>query len=335
VFRSEHALVTRILGLLDAEATGGQDARVPARGPEAIVHIDLGFWQSYRALKRLCRRANVFVTQHTALADPGGLRGALWRLKGKRISRLPNFVILASNNDAKRSLERFLTEEKFDSIRVTYSGLEPSEFDELTASPVSKAEVCKRYSLSPNRPLVMTVGQFIERKGCWTVLDALRKLRDAGEDVQFVWLGTSALDAETVERIGGYHLGDRFRFLSAEEIGPTRRDLLGLLGTANVFVLASFREGLPIALVEAMGLGLPCVASKVGAIPEAIDHDASGLLVDPGDAEALANAIRTLLHDEETRQMFGAAAHAIAFEKFNQRKTAEETVDLYRAFSNS
>jgi glycosyltransferase involved in cell wall biosynthesis len=295
---------------------------IPADGTRApaIVHIDLGFWQSFRALSRLCRRSNVFVTQHTALTDPGGLRGALWRLKGKRISRLRNFVILASNNDAKRSLRRFLTQEKFDSIRVTYTGIDPQEITGID-----------RTVTAADAPLVMSVGQFVERKGCWVVLESLRKLIDKGEKVRFLWLGTSSLDNETAERISGYGLGDAFRFLSAQERGPTRRDTLGLLATADIFVLASFREGLPIALVEAMALGLPCIASRVGAIPEAIDHDASGLLVDPNDPDALADAIRALINDEDSRRMFGTAARAIAFEKFNQRTTAEETLAIYRS----
>ena len=324
VYRSENRLVTRILKELE-DQKAAESSGLP------IVHIDLGFWQSYRALSRLLRCANVFVTQHTALVDPGGIRGLFWRLKGKRISRSPNFVVLASNNDAKNSLRPFLRAEKFNAIRVTYTGIDPDEIASVT--PVVESNTHDR-SLTvaggfDRRPVVMTVGQFIERKGCWVVLDALQNLRDAGENVQFLWLGTSALDTETVERINGYHLGDRFRFLSAEEIGPSRHDLLGLLGTANTFVLASFREGLPIALVEAMALGLPCIASGVGAIPEAIDHNASGLLVTPGDADDLAEAISTLVNDPETRKMFGTAGRAVAFEKFNQKTTAEETVRIY------
>ncbi len=313
VFRSENRLTAKILRHLNASPDGGR---------AHIIHIDLGFWQSYRALSRLCRRANVFVTQHTALADPGGVRGAMWRWKGKRMSRLPNFVILASNNDAKRSLQKYLSSEKFKSVRVTYTGIDPDEIGGIggvTSRPADQAEA-----------LVMTLGQFNERKGCWTVLEALCKLRDAGEKARFVWLGTSAVDDATKRRIDSYGLGDTFSFLTSEDIGP-RRDLLSMLATADIFVLASTNEGLPIALVEAMALGLPCIASRVGAIPEAIDHDASGLLVTPGDADELARAIRTLIRDEETRRMFGTAARAIAFEKFDQKRTAEETVEIYNS----
>ena len=310
VFWSENRLITKILKAVeDADEQPGSET--------TIVHIDLGFWQSYRALTRLCRRAHVVVTQHTALADPHGLRSAIWRSKGRRLSRLPNFVVLASNNDAKRSLLPFLSAEKFDSICVTYTGIDPEEIRAVQADRIRS-----------DQTRVMTVGQFNERKGCWTVLDALQRLRDAGERVRFVWLGASPLDAATHSRIESYGLGDSFRFLSAEEIGP-RQQLLSTLATADIFVLASTNEGLPIALAEAMALGLPCIASRVGAIPEAIDHDVSGLLIEPGDADALANALRTLIHDEESRTMFGTAARAIAFEKFDQKKTAEETVEIY------
>jgi glycosyltransferase involved in cell wall biosynthesis len=326
VFSSENRLVTSVLRLLEetADDTYSPDTRDCC---PTVLHVDLGFWQSYRALWRLCHSANVFVTQHTALVDPGGIRGAIWRWKGRQMSRRPTFVILASNNSAKNSLRPFLTAEKFDSIRVTYTGIDPNEMAAVGDDDAVQAG--RPRSSRREAPLVMTVGQFIERKGCWVVLEALRKLRDAGEDVRFVWLGTSALDTAAVERISSYHLGNRFRFLSADEVGPARHDLLNLLATADIFVLASLIEGLPIALIEAMALGLPCIASRVGAIPEAIDHDVSGLLIGPGDAEALADAIRTLIHDEKTRRMFGTAARAIAFEKFDQQKTAEETVEIY------
>lgn len=315
VFRSESRLVDRILSSDDLA--------------NAIVHIDLGFWLSFRALSSLCRRTNVFVTQHTALADPGGIRALLWRIKGKLISRSPNFHVLASNYDAKNSLKPFLAASKFNDIRVTYSGLEPDEFTFVSNKAITKSAIGARYALAPDRPLLMTVGQFIDRKGCWVLLESLKRLRVNGEQFQFVWLGTSPPDTITHDRIISYGLGDAFRLMDGVEIGPTRHELLSLLSVADMFVLASLAEGLPIALVEAMALGLPCIATEVGAINEAIDNGASGLLVQAGDAQKLAEAIRRLLHDPESRKTFGTAARVVAFEKFNQQKTAEKTVRIY------
>lgn len=317
-FRSENRLVSQVL------KGCGRNARA-----DCIVHIDLGFWISFVALTRLCRKTNVFVTQHTALIDPGGIRGLLWRAKGKLISRFPNFVVLATNNAARKSLKPFLSKRKFDAIPVTYSGIEPTEFDRLADEAIAKADICNRYSLPLDRPLVMAVGQFVERKGCWIVLEALRKLRDAGEELQFVWLGTSRPADDVIERIESYGLADAFRLMDGDEIGPTRHDLLSLLSAADIFVLASLMEGLPIALTEAMALGLPCIATNVGAIPEAIDHEATGVLIPPGDAPGLADAIVGLLHDREQRSRVSQAAKAVAFEKFNQKITAERTMRIY------
>jgi len=314
VFRSESRLVDRILSRNDLANT--------------IVHIDLGFWLSFRALSRLCRRTNVFVTYHTELTDPGGLRGLVWRVKGKLISRSPNFHVLASNEHAKNSLKSFLSTSKSNDIKVTYTGIEPDELGNASRETPTKAAKCERYALATDQPLLMSVGQFIERKGCWVLLESLKRLRADGEQFQFVWLGTSQPGAGVQEQIRGYGLGDAFRLMDGEEIGA-RQDLLSLLSVADIFVLASLREGLPIALVEAMALGLPCIATDVGAIPEAIDHEASGLLVPAGDADKLAEAVRRLLLHPETCKMFGRAARTVAFEKFNQKKTAEETVRIY------
>ena len=180
-------------------------------------------------------------------------------------------------------------------------------------------------------PWIMTVGQFIERKGCWILLEALRQLRDAGREFTFLWLSTSIPDAETLHRTQSFDLSDSFSIVAADEIGDTRDELLTLLSSADLFVLASLQEGLPIALVEAMALGLPCIATDINAIPEAIVDGVSGVLVPPSDPTELANAISHLMDDPEARRRLGAAAKQAAYAKFNEREMASRMLELYDA----
>ena len=133
------------------------------------------------------------------------------------------------------------------------------------------------------------------------------------------------------ERINDHDLGESFRVLGGDEIGDTRDDLLSLMSVADIFVLASLQEGLPIALVEAMALGLPCIATKINAIPEAIEDDENGILIPPNDPARLSEAMADLLVDHEKRKRLGAAAKRSAYERFDERNTADRTLKLYEA----
>ena len=315
IMRSENAMVANILARPNLADT--------------ILHIDLGFWQSFLSLVRLSKKTNVFMTVHTGLPLYKGWRALRWKVKGKLLSRSLNFHLLASNQDAKNSLKPYVRSDKFGRIEVTYSGIDPDEINNVTENIPTKTDIQRKYGLPESIPILMTVGQFIERKGCWVLLESLKQLKDAGNDFIFVWLSTTLPDTETLKRIETYSLGDSFRLMDADEIGQTRTDLLTLESVADLFVLASLQEGLPIALIEAMALGLPCIATNVNAMPEAIEDGKTGILVQPNDPIQLREAIIALLNDPQQRKILRADAKKIAFEKFNAKNTAERTLKLY------
>lgn len=298
---------------------------------EKIVHIDLGFWQSLTTLIRLSRKTNVFTTVHTGLRLFTGLRGLRWKIKGKLISRFSRFHLLASNADARESLRPYITAKKFDQVEIAYSGFDPAEIDRVIVGRPSIETARERWRLPEEGTVMMSVGQFIERKGCWVLLESLRRLKRDGLSFTFLWLSTIPPDTETAKRIEDYGLGGSFRVLAGDEIGETRDDLLMLMSFAGIFVLASLQEGLPIALVEAMALGLPCIATGVNAVPEAIKAGENGILIPPGDPAKLAEAILGLMNDAQKRKLLGTAAKRVAYSRFNEQITAYRTIKLYDA----
>jgi glycosyltransferase involved in cell wall biosynthesis len=298
----------------------------PAR---SIIHVDMGFWRSFIPLFRFSLKTGVFVTIHTALPQIAGWRSLAWRVKGGILSRMKNFQLLASDEDAKKSLEPYLAADKAVSVEVAYSGFDHDEIDDILSKTVQRQTICEKYALPANRKLIFGVGQFIERKGCWVLLDALNELRAQDDDFLCLWIGTSAPDADTLSRLDHAGLADHFRLISPEEVGRSRSDLLGLLNIADLFVLPSFEEGLPIALVEAMALAKPCIATRINAIPEAITNGKNGLLVEAGNPEALANAMLSLLEAPDVRSRVGNEAQKTAFEKFDSAFGARTTVRLY------
>lgn len=108
-----------------------------------------------------------------------------------------------------------------------------------------------------------------------------------------------------------------------------RADVADLLKAADVFVLPSFSEGLPSALLEAMFAARPVVASAVGGIPDVVEDDRTGLLVPPGDAAALGTTIRRLMASPELRGALGAAGYAHFRSEYSADRMTEAYLQLY------
>ncbi len=114
--------------------------------------------------------------------------------------------------------------------------------------------------------------------------------------------GDGSLRRQAEECAGALGIGARVHFLGV------RTDLDALLPECDVFALASAWEGMPMAVIEAMAAGLPVAATAVGGVPQLVEHEASGLLVPPGDTPALAEALARLARDDGRRQKFACAA---------------------------
>jgi glycosyltransferase involved in cell wall biosynthesis len=106
--------------------------------------------------------------------------------------------------------------------------------------------------------------------------------------------------------------------------------LLDLYRESDALVLASFAEGLPVVMMEAMAMEIPCVAPWVNGIPEIVTHETDGLLVPPGDAQALAHAIGRLMDDTELRRALGQKARLKILEKFDLQRNTEHLAAVFR-----
>ena len=149
--------------------------------------------------------------------------------------------------------------------------------------------------VGPGEVLVGTVANLRATKGYPDLLAAARLVVDRADDVLFVALGQGPLEAELRARADELGLGTRFRFLGY------RADAVEVMSAFDVFCLASHYEGLPIALMEALVLGIPVVATDVGGIAEVVTDGQEAILVTPGRPQELADAIVALAADPERR----------------------------------
>ncbi|QYO66177.1 glycosyltransferase [Leptolyngbya sp. 7M] len=179
--------------------------------------------------------------------------------------------------------------------------------------------------------IALTVGNFIDRKGRWTLLDAARRIikTDGGRNIYFLWLSPMPMSEEDRIRVGSYQLGARFKLIDPATLGSGRTNVLRFFQVADIFVLPSFVEGLPISLLEAMAFGIAPISTRVYGIPEAVEHEKTGLLIEAGDAEALANSMIRLSDEPQLRQRIGENARKIALSKFDERNVARDVVRAY------
>jgi glycosyltransferase involved in cell wall biosynthesis len=159
--------------------------------------------------------------------------------------------------------------------------------------------------------VILSIARLQPVKGLTDLIGAVALLRDRVDQPLLLVVGGGSQRAELERLVATTGLADLVR-LEGEVADPRL-----YLAAADVFALASTREGLPNALLEAMAAGLPIVATSVGGIPEAVEDGVSGLLVDSADPGALAEAIVQLWKDPDLRRRLGANASRRVAEWFS------------------
>jgi glycosyltransferase involved in cell wall biosynthesis len=171
-------------------------------------------------------------------------------------------------------------------------------------------------------PLVGSIANFKAAKDHATLLRAAVTVRAAVPEVRFLLIGQGPLEPETRRLASELGLDGTVLFAGF------RADAHRLAAEVDVFTLSSTYEGLPIALIEAMALGRPCVATSVGGIPEVVRDGSQGVLVPPRDPDALAGGLVRLLADPGLRARMGAAARERALD-FDIRKAVRRMEQVY------
>jgi glycosyltransferase involved in cell wall biosynthesis len=193
----------------------------------------------------------------------------------------------------------------------------------LAARAAGHESVRAELGVADDEVLVVTVANLRRHKGYPDLLAAAAALPDHATAIRIVAAGQGPLAAEMAAEAERLGLGDRFRFLGY------RTDVPRLVAAADLFVLASVVEGLPIALVEALALATPVVATAVGEVPSVVDDGVHGLLVPPGRPDRLAAALAELAADPERRRAMAGAA-AVRGAELDIGAAALHHAELYR-----
>jgi glycosyltransferase involved in cell wall biosynthesis len=182
------------------------------------------------------------------------------------------------------------------------------------------------------RPMHLAcTGRMVAAKGHRILLEAIAALAQYKIEITCTLIGDGperpALEA-LCQRL---NIARQIHFLGAMAHQPT----LAEVAMADVFVLASFAEGLPVALMEAMALGVPCISTTIAAIPELIQSGQNGLLVPPANIAVLAAALRQLASDPQLRLQLGKEARRTAEESYNLATNLDILASVWSSRLNS
>ncbi|HUY28481.1 MAG TPA: glycosyltransferase [Candidatus Binataceae bacterium] len=210
-------------------------------------------------------------------------------------------------------------------VTIIRSGVDCRHF--RPAESATRAAARATLGIDDDALALASVGMLEARKGHRYLLEAVARLARGGLGAKVVCViaGDGSLHAELDKIADTLGIAHQVRFLGRVD------DVRTVLAATDIFVFPSLQEGLGVAVLEAAASGLPAVASDAGGIGEVIEPGVTGILVPPGDSEALADAIGSLAADSALRAAMGQAARIRAEREFAMSTMAARTLELYRA----
>ena len=297
--------------------------------PNIVLHA----WHTHGkidpvTLGKLCQlvrdeRVDVINTHLTTASWQGALAGKICGVPSVAVVHATDrktwfqhadYLIAVSAGVKDALIEQGIAPEK---IEVLYHGIDLEQY----VAPLSTAQAKARLGLPADALTVGVVASLIPRKGHRFLLEALQNMR---APVHAIFAGEGELDEELREQVREMGLEKRVHFLGF------RRDVPEIVCALDAFVLPSLKEGLSIAVMEAMALEKPVICSNIAGLPEVVRDGQTGFLVPPGDSLALQNALESLFADANLREQLGHNARRFLEEHFEQNACLNAMESYFR-----
>jgi len=267
-----------------------------------------------RLAAMLLGRLPVVVTEHNVATKYKGYQ----RLTNRWLSRWSQRIVAVSD-EVGRSLTSDIgvSPEK---VRIVCNGVDTDHFATLPTR-----EAARDYLKIPRHVRVVgSIGRLTRQKGYGYLLQAMSILLQDCSGVHLVLVGKGEQRSALEQQASELGISENTHFVGLHP------DIRRLLPAFDVFAMSSLWEGLPMALLEAMAAGLPCVATTAGGIVNVIDDGVNGLLVPPADPGSLAAAIKRVIDKPQEAQRMGEHAKTTVERDFSARRMTAEYEDVYR-----
>ncbi|MCD4665495.1 MAG: glycosyltransferase [Bacteroidales bacterium] len=274
------------------------------------------------ALAAKLANVKIVFSWETASHTNNVFHGSIQRRVGYRLAMKFVNKIIAVSGEVKKSLIewRRINPAK---IKVIHYGVDISKFN--TSNKILKK---KEIGVNGILPILGVVSRLQLEKGHIHLLQALLEIVKKFPDTKCIFVGSGSYRKELEKKVQMLHLEKNILFLGF------RDDIAELLVMMDIFILPSLSEGMPNAVLEAMACSIPVVATSVGGIPEAIINRESGILVPPGDPQALAEQIINLLNISEFRKKIADGARERIKNYFSNDRQFMKFQTLYQSYIN-
>jgi len=199
----------------------------------------------------------------------------------------------------------------------------PLDTASYRSESIDCGEIRAELGLARGAPVIVTVARMVPQKGLSHLVQAALRVARHSPAVKFVVVGDGRLRPELESQIATLGLDAHF------VLTGNRKDYLEIMAAADIFVLPSLWEGLPYAPVEAMLLGKPVISTTISGMIDVLGSGDGGILVAPGDSDALAEAVILLLEDEDLRRRLGRGGEARMRNLFAIERSMESMMSLY------
>jgi glycosyltransferase involved in cell wall biosynthesis len=204
-------------------------------------------------------------------------------------------------------------------VSLIYNGVDLDRYDHQEPCCTLREE----YGMEPGAHLVGVIARLEPEKGHPTLIDAWPRVLRSCPDAYLLVVGEGSRREALERQVADLGIGHRVVFTGR------RDDVPAVTAALDIAVLPSYREAQGLSVLEAMALSRPVVASNVGGIPEMIRDGVTGLLVPPHDAEALADAIASLLRDHQLADTIGRAGHDLVQRRFCLEQMIAAVEEIY------
>lgn len=270
------------------------------------------------------RRANVGRVVYTAHGFVVNEPMAPWRRLAYRLaerwsSRRKDVIICVSDFDRKTALAHRIADPV--QLRVIHNGIHPATLNLLDRAAARSA--LAEFGVPLAGRLVGAIANFYPTKGLTYLIEAFAMVLAHCPDTHLVIIGDGQMRGLLTRLIRHHRLETTIHLPGRVPNAPR------LLPAFDAYALTSIKEGFPYAILEAMAAGLPIVASRIGGVPEMIEHESSGLLVPAKHVLATAAALQRLLNDSVLGARLGAAARQRVMTQFTLERMVRETIACY------
>ena len=289
------------------------------------AHHFMPFVYSYYGA-RIANRAGLVYTEHS---EADVLRvPRKWQVIGRQMLRTSHGAIGISPKVTEVLTQHFAVSPS--SVRTIENGIDVEMF---SANPDERARVRKECAFPLRKVVIGLVANFRRNKNHMFLLKAFHEIARTHDDVTLVFVGQGFAgdpensEPEISEYIAQHQLGDRVWLTGY------RPDVQQLLRALDVFCLVSYKEGLPLSLIEAMASGLPVIGTDIDAIRNVVREGVNGLLVQPDDVPQLARALTQLVERADVRQQMGEESQRLARSKYSLTRCIDDTREAFLSIS--